>query len=100
MRAFSKILGQARKQKQKDEERERECMTAIAKVLETYGCMLKPILKGDERSIYADILIEALPEPQNDPGHDAQPPGGPGASPVTEASTAGQIKAAAAPAQA
>jgi len=67
---FNKVLNFARKAKRNNEERETACMKEIGEVLVRHNCMLEPVLKGDARSMFADLQITALPDvpkqsPQN-----------------------------------
>jgi hypothetical protein len=85
MSMFSKLLKKSKKEVRADEERERECMQAIGAVLQAYHCRIDPVLKGDARSIYADVQITALPKPPHAPGRAPDAPAGSNAQPASEA---------------
>lgn len=61
MKMFSKVFKKNRKQAEADQARERLCMIAVGDVLKAHNCMLEPVLKGDARSMFADLQITALP---------------------------------------
>ena len=85
MSTFSNIVKNFRRGRRDMDRREQECMTAIVAVLKTYNCTLRPVLKGDDRSILADVQIEALPPTTHDLRINNAVPAGPGSQAPQEA---------------